>query len=53
MIFNSVGQLVKTVGWQENDTTYQLNLNDFSNGIYNVQILNRNEIIETKRLVKI
>ena len=53
MIFNSVGQLVKTIEWQEDDTTYQLNLDDFPNGIYNVQILNKSEIIETKRLVKI
>lgn len=53
IIFNNVGQIVREVNWSKDATTYQLDLNDFPNGVYNVQILNRNEIIDIKRLVKL
>lgn len=51
-IFNTVGQMVKEVEWQKNETTFDLNLEDFPNGIYNIQIINRNNVVEMKRLVK-
>lgn len=52
-LYNSVGQLIKSFEWEKDQTNYELELHEFSNGIYNLQISQRNEIIEMRRLVKI
>lgn len=53
LVFNSIGQLVKSNKWQDGEVMYELNLEQFAEGVYTIQISNKNSVIGIRRLIKI
>ena len=53
LVFNSIGQLIKSTMWQVGEERYELNLEQFAEGVYTIQISNQNSLIGIHRLIKI
>ena len=53
LVFNSIGKLVKSNKWSDGEVMYQLNLEQFAEGVYTIQISDRNSVIGIRRLIKI
>ena len=52
IIYNTLGQKVKSIGLQKNISQIEISLLDFQKGIYYFEILTNNKIIGTGRIIK-